>query len=298
MISPLKKSRPGWSVIDLAVALFILLLLVGAAIPLLIQQHRNSHRAQCSYNLFQLGKAIKSFNELKGFLPPARIADDYATWMVLIAPYLEKKASDTDHPLESWEVERRYAEQFQAVREDHFKVMYCPARRRPSLLSTHGDGDPNVPGAVDDYACVSGDGNAAFPWTDAKANGPMILGEVLKEDNGKVLSWRGRTKLDTTSLKRGLSVTLLLGEKHVPLDDWGRVDSGDGSVYNGRHPASSARVAGPGFDLASEPADPFRNNFGGYHPGVCLFLQADMALRPVTAQITPEVLGRMMVREE
>jgi hypothetical protein len=282
------------------VLLLLVLIAAGLAVPFILEQRKRSNRAHCEYNLACLGKAIHEYDKQNGFLPPARIADDYATWAVLITPYMEKRrANDKEHPLVGWEVGNRYADQLPAVREAWLKEMFCPSRQRGGPLSTQGDGDPLLPGAVGDYACVSGDGREVCPWTGAKANGPMVLGEVLKVENGVILQWQSRTRLDAdTSLKRGLSTTLLIGEKHVPFEAWGRADEGDGCIYNGGHPASSARVAGLGFGLAQTPSAPFSDNFGGYHRDVCLFLQADLALRPVSIHVSEEILGRMMVRDD
>src|SRR5262249_39099018 len=111
-------------------------------------------------------------------------------------------------------------------------------------------------------------------------NGPIILGEVLQQEGDRILRWRSRTTLD--DLKRGKSHTILAGEKQVPLPDGrGLTDQGDGSVYNGDYPASSSRVAGPGFGLARSTSEPARRNFGSAHPGVCLFLFADVSARPL-----------------
>jgi hypothetical protein len=292
------RRRPGWSLIDLAVLLVILFVAAGLIVPFVMRQQKNSQRAHCSYNLKQLGNAIHLFDEKNGFLPPTRIADDYATWAVLIVPYLEKRqSSDKDYALKEWDVGKRYADQPPELREAWLTQMFCPARQRGSPLSVLGDGDPNLPGAVGDYGCVSGDGREGKLWTGPNANGPMILGDVAKDDKGVILKWRGRTKLDETSLKRGVSVTLLLGEKHVPEDEWGRVDQGDGCIYNGGRPASSARVAGPGYGLAQTRTAAFANQFGGYHTGVCLFLKADMSLMVMSTDMSEEVLGRMAVRD-
>ena len=241
---PCRPARGGWSLIDLLVLLLVLFLVAGLTVPFVKRQHKSAERVHCTYNLQQLGNALNKYNEVHGFLPPARIADDYATWAVLVAPYLEKRPTDAlNHPLENWDTGRRYADQPQAVREAWLRQMFCPSRQRGGPLSTQGDGEP---GAVGDYACVSGDGRADHPWKGPRANGPMILGEVVKEDKGVIASWRGRTQLDQTSLRRGLSVTLLLGEKHVPYEAWGNAAEGDGSIYNGGHPACTPASAARG----------------------------------------------------
>jgi Protein of unknown function (DUF1559) len=288
--------RPGVARLDVVVLLFLLVLLAGITITFVVRQRGVADRVHCSYNLEQLGKGVHEFDVQHKFLPPARIAVDYATWVVLIAPYMHR-----DHSLMNWDVSKPYAAQDAAIRTAYLKEMFCPARIRPEIQSTQGDGegDANLPGTVGDYGCVSGDGRANCPWTGTKANGPMILGEIVKEEKGKILQWRGLTRLDQdVSLKRGLSVTLLLGEKHVPLDKWGRSDQGDGCVYNGRNPASSARIGGPGFGLAGSLTDPFNSNFGSYHPGVCLFLRADMSMIPFRNDVDQRVLGEMTLREE
>jgi len=294
----LRPRRPGLSIMDVVVLLLLILAGLGLGIPWLVQQHRSSQRAQCAHNLKTLGDGVQTFHDKsaikdKRWLPPSRIADGYATWPVLIAPYLK-----SDHPLTNWDPTRRYVEQEPSVREAWLKEMFCPSRSRPSRLSVAGDVDAagqHHPGAVGDYGCVSGDGDKAHPWKTKDANGAMILGEVLEMKDERILRWRSRTGLE--SLTRGTSYTLLLGEKHVPKDAWGQADQGDGSIFNGGRPAGSARVGGPGFPLATAQAAAFENNFGGNHQNVCLFLAADLSLKALTSSISQDVLGEMMRRE-
>lgn len=287
--------RPGLTVLDVLVGLFLLLALLGIAIPFLVEQHRNAARVECSYHLKRLGEAIHGFHENpavkdRRFLPPSRVADGYATWPLLIVPYLHK-----DHALAGWDVSRPFAEQEAAVRAAWLPEMFCPARSRPSKLSGT-DAGAALDGAVGDYGCVSGDGSADRPWTTDKANGPMILGAVFEKKDGRIVRWESRTSLD--SLVRGVSNTLLLGEKQVPAGGWGDPKQGDGPIYDGTDPANCARVGGPGFPLASSGGQPFNSNFGGNHPRVCLFIAADVSLRPITFDVSLDVLGRMMRRED
>jgi hypothetical protein len=166
-------------------------------------------------------------------------------------------------------------------------LYFCPARHRTTALGADG--------ALGDYAAVAGNGDPTHPWTGASANGPLILGDVLKQDGDLLASWRGRVSFN--SLKRGLSYTLLVGEKHVPLDHHGAVEHGDGSLYDGRHPASFARVAGRGYPLALSPAAPMQDNFGSAHVGICQCLVADGSVRTFAVTMDPELLGRLVTRE-
>src|SRR5947209_4190233 len=72
---------------------------------LLVRQRENGLRAQCMNNLRRIGEAMHTYADSKDtpFLPPARIADGYATWAVLIAPHLSAK-----HPLKDWDETQTY----------------------------------------------------------------------------------------------------------------------------------------------------------------------------------------------
>jgi hypothetical protein len=277
---------------ELVVVLCIGLILVTFLLVFIGQLRERAHRLHCENNLMQMGKAVTLFN--KEYLPPSRIADGYATWAVLLAPYLAR-----DSALKNWDLERRYFEQPEAARQAFLRVYYCPARRSGPEHSVSGDvpgpGKPNVPGGLSDYACAAGDGDPRYPWTTARANGPFVIGKVTRRDGDAILEWQ--PCIQWSDLKRGKSHTILLGEKYVPLDHFGAPEFGDGSVYNGANPASFSRVAGRGFGLAQSATDPFNRNFGSGHPGICQFLMADGSVRPIKTTISETVLGELVVRE-
>jgi hypothetical protein len=262
-------------------------------------------RAVCANNLRIIGQGIYDYRgsvptkdlnlgKVNPPLPAARIADGYATWAVLLAPYV---AGNT--PLKDWDLRKPYAEQEAKIRETIVPLFFCPARKRSEFLSGKGDGPQggaNIAGALGDYACASGDGDPRFPYDSAKADGAIILGEVLERKDNLILRWKSRT--DYASLKRGISNTILIGDKHVTVGGFGQSAFGDGSLYNGGRPASFSRVGGPGFGLAQSPADRVNTNFGSNHPGVCLFLMADDSVRPIAIDISEVVLGQLIRRDE
>ncbi len=304
-----KRQRWGLSIIEVLVILLIAGVVVGVLLVFIYQSRQAAARVACANNLRLLGEGIYhvrgkvSRKDLeKGVagapLPAARIAPGYGTWAVQLAQYLEPVGA-----LKEWDMRKSYFEQPAAVRQSVSSLFLCPERNRPQPLSISGDVEKvkagnvsgNVAGAVGDYACASGNGDPRFPYDGDKANGAIVLGRVLEKRGDLVLRWQSRTEF--SSLVRGLSNTILLGEKHVPQDGFGRAEEGDGSLYNGANPASFARVGGPGFPLARSAADPFNTNFGSYHPGICNFLMADDSVRPIANDISAEILGRLIRRD-
>ena len=50
-------------------------------------------RAKCQNNLKQIGLAVHNYHDANQFLPPTYIRQDWATWAVLILPYIEQGAA-------------------------------------------------------------------------------------------------------------------------------------------------------------------------------------------------------------
>ena len=98
------------------------------------------------------------------------------------------------------------------------------------------------------------------------------------------------------SFTDGLTYTLMVGEKHVPLGKLG-VGWWDCSTYNGDYYPCSTRPAGPVYPLARDLNDPGWK-FGSYHNGVCQFCFADGGVRPVAVHIDPTVLGLLAQRND
>ena len=92
-------------------------------------------------------------------------------------------------------------------------------------------------------------------------------------------------------------VIWLVGDKHVHADRLGNVQAGDGSIYNGAVPASSARIGGPAHPLAADAQSPYQINFGGVHTGICQFLHADGSVRTYANAMSPELLAHLIRRD-
>src|SRR5438046_2903316 len=102
-----RSLRAGVTRVELVVVLGVGVLLVCLLAVLLVRQRENGLRLQCMNNLRRIGDGVQSFHTVSQpaapFLPPARIAPDYATWAVLIAPHLAP-----DSALQHWDVAKPY----------------------------------------------------------------------------------------------------------------------------------------------------------------------------------------------
>jgi hypothetical protein len=293
------EPRWGWTRVEVVVLGLVGVMGLGLAVMLISHSRDPAQRTECKMHLKYLGDAIRLFHDRNNMLPASCVAPGYSTWAVQIAPFLPQDQGKT---LAAWDAGLPYYEQTAAAREAQVWLYYCPARRGPPQLSVSDDSAPDgkwkaqhMAGALGDYGCASGTGDPARPWTSTDADGAVILGEVLEKKGDTIKKWKSLTTLN--SLKRGQSYTILLGEKHVPKDAFGQTAQGDGSLYNGDHPASFARIAGKGHGLAQAPADPFNINFGSWHPGICQFLIADGSVQPRANNVDPELLAKWIRRE-
>ncbi|TWT29442.1 hypothetical protein Enr8_49580 [Blastopirellula retiformator] len=92
---------------------------------------------------------------------------------------------------------------------------------------------------------------------------------------------------------------MLVGEKHVDVDQWGVGGStyADGGAYNGDG-FNSMRFAGPGKTLARIIFDNSINIFGSHHPGVCQFVLCDGSVKAIPVTVNAATLGWLAARAD
>lgn len=273
--------RVAFTLIEMLVVLAIIVLLMGLLLPAVQRVREAANRMSCGNNLRQIGLALHLYHNDYHRLPPSRLSNRRATWAVLILPYLEQQAL-----YNQWDLSRSYYEQIDAARQGRVKTYYCPTRRGPDiepLYSFDGDtpsdgsfGGKRFPGALGDYAGCMGTTSMDF-------DGP---GCENMDPNGAFEFARGVRFADILD---GLSNTLMVGEKHVPLGKFGESWL-DCSLYNGDYETCSCRAAGwfAGFPLAFPLARSLRDNrplFGSYHPGLVQFVFCDGHVRAVPVHI-------------
>src|SRR6516165_1566532 len=120
------QKRTAFTLIELLVVIAIIAILIALLVPAVQKVREAAARTQCQNNLKQIGLAIHSYHDATRSLPPLRIAanDGWATWCVLILPYL-----DQGNIYKNWNLAQDYAAQSSTARQAQVSVFYCPSRR-------------------------------------------------------------------------------------------------------------------------------------------------------------------------
>jgi prepilin-type N-terminal cleavage/methylation domain-containing protein len=317
--------RTAFTLIELLVVIAIIAVLIGLLLPAVQKVREAAARAQCQNNLKQIGLAFHTYAEARnGELPPDRIANDWATWAVLLLPYLEQNAA-----YQNWDLTRRYAEQ-PAVGPNGTdpvafspKTYFCPSRRGPGVLSTEptyqtGSTPAETlsprPGGLSDYASVAGTANndGAMRICEVQigvVGGVRVSGKTKfnKSGSGAVLQ-QWAAPLTILSITDGTSNTAVFGEKFIrPASFQGKNE--DRSVYNsaagnsfrrflGKIPTDPTDTPNPIIADPKTTAAPANQCFGGPHPGVCLFAFADGSVRAVPSTTDVTVLTNLGVPDD
>ena len=307
-----EKRRVGFTLIELLVVIAIIAILIALLVPAVQKVREAAARTQCINNLKQIGLAFHSYHDARKQFPPARVGRDaYATWPLLVAPFLEQ-----GNLANLWDITKPYDQQVNPLaRTTTVPVFFCPTRRGPmtSPASENGvpgqDGNGGLEGACGDYAVCDGDG---FNRNTTLSNGAIIAPYITNPPVGDanpypkpILSFRSMTSI--ASITDGTSNTFLAGEKHISAHGLGKAIEGDDAYYSGYSYVAAQRSAGWYLDGSkvkqSKPLMKMTDGnadirFGSWHTGVCNFVFCDGTVRSIPLNIDINTLRLLAVRND
>jgi prepilin-type N-terminal cleavage/methylation domain-containing protein len=310
-----RGQRGGFTLVELLVVVAIIAMLIGLLMPAVQKVREAANRSTCANNLKQLGLACQTAHDTNGCLPPSRDLYSYpgelpellgpsavepdgdedlgASWVVYLFPFIEQQNVFNQWNLTYFPNGNSgsgfgygiiYNNQPLGAIQVQIPILFCPSRRTsqtpPTLSYTPFLPEGyEVPGGLGDYACCMGSSGLDV-WDQGLGHpttGPFILG----------IQGQGRNFRDFTD---GLSSTILLGDKHVPIGTFGHLPY-DLSLFNGAN-NSWGRGLGAAFPLASS-IDQNAWLYGSYHIGLCQFAYADGSVHAISTGVDPVVLGNL-----
>jgi prepilin-type N-terminal cleavage/methylation domain-containing protein len=312
-----RRSR-GFTLVELLVVIAIIGILIALLLPAVQAAREAARRTQCANNLKQIGLAVHNFHDTYKEMPPAALHQNYATWAVLLMPYMESESL-----YELFDLSRNINHGSQPNdpgRRTPLAGYICPTRRADLSKAVTLDDTGNGGGACSDYAGCGGSDNNYGRRLSQGANGVFVVPEddqFTGEDSGDD-TWDWECSVRFATIKDGLSNTLMVGEKHIPGYHLSRKSplQYDGPVYRGKQDTDyhsrgwSIRRAGPGYglicsanEICGPPANGVRDSvcgmaFGSWHPGVCPFVLCDGSVRAFSATTPEHILGRLAQRND
>jgi prepilin-type N-terminal cleavage/methylation domain-containing protein len=288
--------RAAFTLIELLVVIAIIAVLIGLLLPAVQKVREAAARTQCANNLKQLGLALHNYYDANGRLPYARSgggSKDHS-WAVLILPFIEQEnayrlwvtpVSGVTQYVGINQFNSTTSPEVKTARELQIPIFYCPSRRSPPQL-TDILPPAGVFGSCGDYAACSGDGTRGINNLET---GLFIQTQPSSYSNPRV-------GVRIAEVKDGLSNTVAIGEKHVPLGTFN--DLKDGAVFNGGLPEGVLRKASTSNPLAFSQTEPFNNQFGSYHPGVVQFVFGDGSVRALSVSLPGSTLALLANRAD
>ncbi len=312
--TPAKRSvAGGFTLVELLVVIAIIGILVALLLPAVQTVRESARRTDCLNRLRQIGLSVQGYYDSVRRIPPARPADGYLTWTVLIMPWQEQATL-----FRNFDVQASYNAQAAGVPSHSADLYFCPSRRWPGEVSESETLGEQV-GAVGDYAGNAGShvffdfSGVGTPYTGEWAlfhnevDGVFNSGFANDNPIDPVTSKLRRRPYGRYRLKEitdGLSTTIFIGEKSVSSDHRGEPGGwADGCIYNGNEPGTFMRLGGIGLPIEADsdidaPGPGAIPTFGSEHKITCNFVFGDGGTRGISKLIDEQVLARLCARND
>jgi len=234
------RRRHAFTLVELLVVIAIIGVLVALLLPAVQAAREAGRRTECVNHLKQIGQGVQNFTSNRNHLPAGGwhswSGDDNLTpsrwyvpgklpsieelpvgWPFQILPYIEEESVLNDPDWEN-------------VKHRTISLYFCPSRRGPTQNTK--ETDPGYLNGMMDYASATParratDSIAHFEYwgnTDPFFIAPdkLYLGMIIRTKSCPVIGFN--------DVKDGVSKTLLISEKFLPLDNY----DGGGPYFGGQ----------------------------------------------------------------
>jgi prepilin-type N-terminal cleavage/methylation domain-containing protein len=309
-----RKESTGFTLVELLVVIAIIAILVALLLPAVNAAREAARRTQCTNHLKQIGLGMINHADTQRFFPTggwggAWIGDpdrgfgreQPGGWIFTILPFVEEQAT--------WEIGKGVTSPTEKNRllggrcSQPISIMNCPSRRPAAafpntLLFTPRNGRFNPFHARADYAA-----NAGGLYPNVEDMPPFCGGGPNNVPAARTFRFPALTRytgithcgstVRTKHIADGLSKTYAAGERYIDPRHYldGSLHSNDWSMYVGSqddilrvtyYRATSNRGTPPTQDTPGLSLDV---NFGGPHPGGCLFVLCDGSVQSIAYDI-------------